>query len=151
MNLRKTEESFALSKNFDKAKEIKKKSDLLALEEAKLARKRLISDMKMSYKTMNFRHERNKDCLFQYLNREKQNLEIRREKSSKGLVAMIKRLEDQLNKEIKPDSQQTKPILYTPRISRTFESKSIQPLVLEPINIKKIFQKKKNKKKNLED
>lgn len=137
--LRRRQEIYSSANRYDMAKVCFKEAEELQRTEAFAARKRYITDMKVAYKTMKERHKRNIEGLNSFKEKEIHNLLTQKQKDTKGLRMLIKRLERSL--EPKKDNTIQKPnVLYTPRpIKRPTKNPATQ-LPLGNINVKQIIR-----------
>lgn len=104
LSMRSIEQTFAAAKLFDRAKEAKKQADELQKVETEEQRRRAMEDMKVQYDTIIAKQENALDCFSQWSEREKTNMELKREKELYGWRMLIKRMEGPAgqNSKIKP-------------------------------------------------
>ena len=90
INLKTIQQNFASAKMFDHAKEVKKQVDELQQQETEEARRRAINDMRLQYDTLLKKHQNSVECFNQYTNKERINIENKREKELIGWNIMLK-------------------------------------------------------------
>ena len=92
LNLRQIEQTLAIAKLFDRAKEVKLQADELQKRDVEEARRTAVVSMRKEFEVLDQKQKREMECLLQYAKRNVENLEMERDKRIRPLEQIVQRL-----------------------------------------------------------
>ena len=92
LNLRQIEQTLAIAKLFDRAKEVKLQADDLQKRDLEEARRNAVVTMRKEFEVLDQKQKREMECLLQYAKRNVENVELERDKRIRPLEQIVQRL-----------------------------------------------------------